>query len=378
MGKRTSKIKKRAQVWFTDFIIGMLIFSFMLISYYTYTTNISKQDSLLLEELISDAESISSSLLLAGFPVDWSNETVMSIGITNNNYKINATKLSDFAALPYNRTKKLFGAIYDYTIFFTDESGASINVEGFCGIGSSKANISYDVNSAYYYDDEDDSFLKDFMKNNLNADIYSEESDNDFDDLMANIANYGFIVIEHPLLSSSVFEDNKQKIENFTSNKGILMLSGEIVSAQGKEMAGVKFYKKAGQSISDRNSTVIANDNFLSFAIGENIVFRQAYYVENQSDAKNFVDIVKFNDDNETAVSRWSYGNGSVFYFSDFDVSYFNGNFIDEVTNAIKKWGKFKCNPISLNNTKYKNLVKLERLLVYNSNPIKMVVYVWQ
>jgi len=107
-------------------------------------------------------------------------------------------------------------------------------------------------------------------------------------------------------------------------------------------------------------------------------MFRQAYYVENQSDANNFTEIVKFNNDNKAAIARWTYGSGKVFYFSDFDASYFNGNFVEEVTEAIKKWGNFRCSPINMSNIQYKNLVKIDRFLIYNSKPVKMVLYLWQ
>jgi hypothetical protein len=50
---------------------------------------------------------------------------------------------------------------------------------------------------------------------------------------------------------------------------------------------------------------------------------------------------------------------------------------VEEITEAIKKWGNFKCNPIDLGNTQYKNFIKLERFLIYNSKPIKMVFYLW-
>lgn len=370
---------KKTQMWFTDFVIGTLIFTLMLIGYYTYTTNISKQDSLTANDLIADAESVSTTILLAGYPDNWDNTTVRSIGITNDNQRINKTKIINFAELSYNKTKKLLGTIYDYLIFFTNENNTIINVEGICGIGKPEINVTYNIKSAYYYDNSADSFLKNFMVNTLNADVYSAEPGyNDFNTLVSKISDYGFVVIEHPLLPTSTFDNNKEKIENFTANKGLLMLSGEITSGQGKEMVGVKFYKKAGQSISDRNSTVFVEDDFLSFTVGENIVFRQAYYVENQSDAKNYSEIVKFNQDNKTAVARWSYGNGSVFYFSDFDTSYFSGNFVDKITEAIKKWGNFKCNPINVGNIQYKNFVKIERFVIYNSKPIKMIIYLWQ
>ena len=275
----------------------------------------------------------------------------------------------------------MFGTVYDYFIFFADENTNITSVEGICGVGDPRVNVTYDIRSAYYYDNDEDSFLKDFMVNSLNADVYSaEDGYEDFDALVSNINNYGFVVIEHPLLSTAVFNNNKGEIENFVSNNGLLMLSGEIVSGQGKEMVGVKYYKKSGQSVSDRNSTVVAEDEFLSFSVGENIVFRQAYYVENQAGAENFTEIVEFNDDNKIAVARWSYGNGKVFYFSDMDTTYFAGDFVDEVTDAILKWGNFGCNPITLGNgnIQYKNLVKIERIVIYDSKPVKMVLYVWQ
>jgi len=354
--KSNEKINIRAQVWFTDFAIALFIFSFMLIVYYTYIKDISGQDYLEASDLISDAESLSSSLLLTGFPYEWDITTVQSIGITDNNQRINKTKLLNFEKLNYNRTKKLFGTIYDYFIFFTDENNTVINVEGICGIGNPLVNSTYDIRSAYYYDNAGDAFLKDFMSQELDADIYSAEPGyNDFDALISNIYDYSFAVIEHPLLSTAVFDNNKVELENFVSNKGLLMLSGEIVSGQGKEMVGVKFYKESGQSVSDRNSTVVSEDEFLSFTLGENIIFRQAYYIENQPEAENFSDIAKFNADSKTAVARWAFGDGSAFYFSDFDVSYFDGNFVDDITDAILKWGNFKCKPVDLSNIKYKN-----------------------
>ena len=154
------------------------------------------------------------------------------------------------------------------------------------------------------------------------------------------------------------------------------MLSGEIVSGQGKKMLNVKFYKKSGQSISDRNSTVVYEDPYLNFEIGENIIFAQAYYVTADG-ASNFISIAKFNSDGNDAVAKWDYGSGKIFYFSDFDVHYFSGNFVSEVEDAATRLGNFQCNPISLGNIKYGNFLKVERYLVYNGKIIKMVIYLW-
>src|SRR3989344_8728978 len=90
---KIKEINKNAQMWFMDFTIGIIIFSLVLITYYTYTTNISKQDTIALNDLVSDSKSVSSSLMLAGFPENWDNETVQRIGLTNNDQQADETKL---------------------------------------------------------------------------------------------------------------------------------------------------------------------------------------------------------------------------------------------------------------------------------------------
>jgi len=370
--------KKSGQVWFTDFVIAMLIFSFALIYYYTFTTNISKQDSVTVDNLVTDSKSISSSLLVGGFPSNWDNTTVQRIGVTDDNQILNPTKWSNFDSIGYNKSKKLFGTAYDYLAYFVDENDTLLNILGICGIGVPEANFSYDIKAAYYYDNDDDSFIKDFMIDKLDADVYSAEPGyEDFDVFISNLTTYGIVLIEHSKLTGNIFDDNKAAMDSFVSNGGLMFLSGQIANPQGRELTGVKLYKKNGQSLSDRNSTVVKEDEFLDFTLGESIVFRQAYYVENLSTAKSYTEIVKFVEDDRNAVSRWNFGNGSVFHFSDLDVSFFSGDFVDEVQEAIKKWGNFKCNPINISNLEYQNLIKIDRFLVYDSKPVKMVLYLW-
>lgn len=372
------KIKK-SQMWFTDFAIGIFIFSLVLISYYSYSKNILSNDQARVDDLYLDSQSISSSVLQGGYPDGWNNETVERIGITNNDYSISNSKIVNFKKLNYNMTKKIFGTVYDYVIFFQNGSNTTLNIEGICTIGYPDINSTYEIKAAYYFKDNDDAFLKDFMSNDLQADIYSSQSGyEDFDDLANKIDTYDLVVIEHPLFPTSDFNQYEDDIEDFVSDGKILILSGEIVSAQGREMANVKFYKKSGQSISDRNSTVVYEDPYLAIGQNQNIVFAQAYYVEKQSQANSFTVIAEFNSDGKDAIARWNYGSGKVFYFSDFDVSFFNGDFTEEVTRAMISLGNFKCMPITMGNVEYDNFLRLERYLSYNGKLIKMVLYLWE
>jgi len=66
------------------------------------------------------------------------------------------------------------------------------------------------------------------------------------------------------------------------------------------------------------------------------------------------------------------------YFFSDFDVSSFNGNFLDVVQNAAQSMIEGTCSSVNITGISAKDIVKTERYLTYNSKIIKMIVYVWQ
>lgn len=363
-----------------DFAIALLLFTFTLAVYFSYTTNFQKQEKGELGSLITDANALSSSLVLSGYPADWSNTTVIRVGIADWQ-QVNATKLKKFKQLDYSISKKKFGTVYDYFVFFVNSKGEVLNINGICGIGNMLINTSYSVKSAYYYKDDADSFLKDFMNQTFKADIYFNDNNNDIyglEGLMSNLSKYSFVMMEHPLMSGGDFSANKPKIENYSSTGGLLMISGELASPSTNNMAGADFKKKSGQSVSERTAVVNNTDPYLALTPGQSMVFAQYYYVQNTSSAAGFNIIATFNQTGDNSISKWKYGNGTVYFFSDFDVSDFNGNFVSMVEEAVKGLVEGTCNPIDITGISKKKLVKTERYLSYNSKVIKMVVYLWQ
>ena len=113
--------------------------------------------------------------------------------------------------------------------------------------------------------------------------------------MISNINNYGFVAIESPELATNVFNDLKAAVEPYVNSGGILSLGGQLLSAQGKTMLGVKFKKISGVSESDRVATVAKEDEFMSFDLTDQILFTQAYYIENDS-ATDLIDIARFNE----------------------------------------------------------------------------------
>lgn len=364
-----------------DFAIALLLFTFTVAVYFGYTGNLQKQEGGKLDLLAKDAKAMSSALALDGYPDDWNNLTVIRIGVIDDQ-KLNSTKLKAFKQLNYNFSKRRFGTIYDFFVYFVNEKDEVLNVNSVCGVGFPLTNLTYNIKSAYYYSDDDDDFLLGFMNDSFKADIYfgdNPSNNNDIDALKSNISKYQLLVMEHPLLSTSNYNSIKDSINNFSSSGNFFMISGELTSAQGRDLVGADFYKKSGQSSSDLNSTVNNTDEYLTLSVGENIVFRQAYYVENTSSATSFKQIATFNKDGKNALSKWKYGNGTIYFFSDFDTSFFNGNFVEKVIETVQGFIEGTCTPVSITAEIIpKDLVKIERYVIYNSKPVKMILYMWQ
>ena len=396
----TSKMNtsSKSQAFYGDFIISIFILIIIIIIYFEYMGNLSSQNSDSLSELLAEAKIISSSLTGAGAPANWDADNVARIGFLDAGNKINNAKYFNTNQINYNKTKRLLGTTHDFFLFFENESQHLQNVEGYCGIGSKLVNITYDLKSAYLNECPDpdnqncEQFLKSFIQTEFKADYYCSKQQECpagmyIDDLINNLNNYDFVVLEHPALSQAKWNDFQASADSWLLNGGLLFIGGQLPSAQSTNGFGVEFNKKAGQSESDRLSTVIREDEFLVFEVGQNIIFRQAYYIENESVDDGFVDIVRFNGTyvnfndiknfGDIAIARWPYGEGKIFFFSDFDVTFFEGNFVESVKNSAKKWANAVCLPINITGLKRQNLVKLDRLVVYNSDILKMVLYVW-
>ncbi len=362
----------KAQAFYMDFAIALLLFTITLVVYFGYTNNFQKQGKGDLDVLLSDAKSISSSLILSGYPEGWDNATVIRIGIADDQ-AVNTTKLNYFRQLNYTRAKKIFGTNLDYFVFFADKNDNVLNVMGICGVGSPMAATTFNTKTAYYYKDDASSLLKNFMNITLGADIYNGQ----ISQLSSNLSKYKLVMMENPQLSNVEFNNYKNSIENFSSTGGILMISGNLANPSPNNMAGSDFNTRSGQSQSQRTAIVNSTDKYIAMSAGDIITFK-SYNLAANTTAKNFRALATFNQTDEKAVAAWNYGNGTVYFFSDIDASYFSGNFTKLVQSASASLVGGTCTPINVSAIALQNLVKNERYLSYNSKLVKMVVYIWQ
>lgn len=133
-------MKKRAQAWGFDLIIGISIFLFGILTFYILSINSTSNANEKINSLEYDGNFISDNLLSEGYPDSWTSENVVRIGLLNNN-KINETKLERFYDLSisnYAKTKTLLNTRYNYYISFSQS--IKIRNETIDGIGLKEQN----------------------------------------------------------------------------------------------------------------------------------------------------------------------------------------------------------------------------------------------
>ena len=110
-----------AQVFYGDAFAGLIIFLLAVIVFFSLSGNVSFSESRVLDALVGDAESISSSLMSTGTPFNWTPDSVSVIGVTDGSYRLNSTKVNMLMGMSYNLTNSLFGTNANYIIFFKDK-----------------------------------------------------------------------------------------------------------------------------------------------------------------------------------------------------------------------------------------------------------------
>lgn len=370
---------RKAQAWYMDLVAGIFIFVIGLVTYYYANTNISNENQELFNDISREADAVSSQLLTSGYPPQWDNATVQKIGVAEGN-RLDEQKWLRFSQMPYEESRKTLGTGFEFFVFVEGEEENITNILGVCGIGHPLVNATIDLKAAYYYADDTDSYLKEFMNASFSAAIYKKGvSGQDFPALIGALSNYSLVVMEHPGLQSQDLDEYRDELEDFVEEGHFLLLSGNIIIPQGRDMLGVEFAKKSGQAISDRNATTITEDPLLSLTVGESFLFAQAYYIINESIASaNMTYVVSFNADGTTALASWRFGSGQVLFFSDFDVGQFSSDFVAKVGAAAAKMANARCLPIGIGHLTYRNLVRKEHPIFHDGKFKKIVVYLWR
>jgi len=118
----------KAQVFYTDLMISIGIFGTAVVLFLVFSSNLQPEENVF-EILVTDSNSISSSLLSSGKPFDWTQNNVSELGLTNK-YRLNASKVERLMNLSPDIATNLFGTNANYAVFFQDKHGNVLNFNG--------------------------------------------------------------------------------------------------------------------------------------------------------------------------------------------------------------------------------------------------------
>ncbi|MFP4567575.1 MAG: hypothetical protein ACLFN8_01395 [Candidatus Woesearchaeota archaeon] len=136
---------KRAQSWIFEYIVSFLIFLGLLFIAINVLSSTSSKSYF--EDVARDADHISSLFLSEGMPDNWSNSSVLSVGLMSDG-RVDLNKMGEYDLLTYNNVKSLLGVSSEFLFYFENSSGMML-VDGLCyrgfveGCGDFKSFITY-------------------------------------------------------------------------------------------------------------------------------------------------------------------------------------------------------------------------------------------
>ncbi|MFC1741325.1 hypothetical protein ACFL3V_02210 [Nanoarchaeota archaeon] len=117
----------KAQVWYSDFMVGILIFSIVIITYFYYVEHTEYSDDNLDTYLISESKSIANYLTTQGYPPDWTASNVTTVGLTDGSPRIDLQKLSEFNSWGYEERRSYIRTTKDYYFYLEYPNGTRFN-----------------------------------------------------------------------------------------------------------------------------------------------------------------------------------------------------------------------------------------------------------
>lgn len=134
----------RGQAWYLDFVIAILVFSTCLILFFKFVPNMHAEERI--DQVYLDAKTLADTIVSTGHPQNWTNKTVIRIGIAEDS-KIDHDKLVEYYIMNknnYSTTKEIFRIRSDYAVFFTDAHDKPVNLSMVDIIGHPDAKQKYD------------------------------------------------------------------------------------------------------------------------------------------------------------------------------------------------------------------------------------------
>jgi hypothetical protein len=371
---------KDGQIWYVDFIFGLIIFTVALVIATRYVSNNYYMNSEKGDMVTETAKGISEDLMGDGIPPSWSPSSVVSIGLTDGDYILNRSKAESFLVLArgdYSMAKGILRSPFDFLVVFRDRNNEPVNVGGTCAIGSPDISPQFNLSTfraAYYFHDSSAEYMHGKMAG-LGADIYSLSNISSF---FGNLTNYDVAVMESPRmddLGALTPSYVSGRLRDFCNKGGVIIMDGqvntEILNASNKTRA-----------ILNGVATVNEPSAYINFTALRDIRFYTTNYMARTNASQNYRAVANYSD-GTPAISSWDFGNGKVFYFSDWNNAQ-GDDILADVYQTVLSTSAGRCQNLSVSSD-YEDISMVPRFVVLRSpaknasaDIIKMEVYAWQ
>jgi len=123
---------RHGQVWSTDLMLSLFIFTIAAVVAYTIISNIVVDDEF--EVVRAQAATAAELLVHDGYPQHWTAGDVLKVGITADG-RLSLRKAHELGLLQYSDVRRRLRVNDDVYIYFTDAANNTVPVFGRCGVG---------------------------------------------------------------------------------------------------------------------------------------------------------------------------------------------------------------------------------------------------
>jgi hypothetical protein len=289
-----------------------------------------------------------------GSPADWNTTTVQSIGLADENGRINKTKIRYMMELGPSEFRTLTGlqGLHFNISFYADGFPAMT------GEADSPAAYFYAENNTMFTAINGSGLVWDLYYGGAGlpetgdaANVYSGSKTGTFDAMVANSTLYKTIIIEDPELTQG--QVNVEGLKNFVRTGGILIFEGDAdLLASGFGMSSTSGAVVTG---------IVRDTNFIDAPEGDTVNFYDGgWYFYNTTSDGNLQIMVENSVSGGASMGRWNYGVGRIIYIADIH-GFAGGRSLIEITRFAGTRAEFSSAALQ---TAFVNA----RAVVYNTD----------
>lgn len=134
--------RKKGQVWALDVIISISIFILAIFLFFEHKPNVYDGERRLLDDVSFEANFLSQSFMSEGIPDNWNSTKVSSIGLIEDSYLLNDSKIRSLYSIDYDTARHILGTDHHFYLYFLTPDNMTLRFNASSGYGKPGINTS--------------------------------------------------------------------------------------------------------------------------------------------------------------------------------------------------------------------------------------------